>query len=106
MSLNSSTKKEHVRQCLHCLFLVIMCYSGSIDIIIRGTVLCCLAIKPPYPTPAPCGVPETGYMSEVMAKVAAYNIVSSIRGKVESDLKDLHFGGCMVYVSWMQETKE
>jgi sulfide:quinone oxidoreductase len=51
-----------------------------------------IAVKPPYPTPVPCGVPKTGYMSEVMAKVAAHNIVSSIRGKAESDLKDLPFG--------------
>ena len=36
---------------------------------------------------------HTGYMSEVMAKVAAYNLVSSTRGNVESDLKDIHFGG-------------
>ena len=70
-----------------------MCYSGSSDIIIGGTVLFWLAIKSPYPTVAPCGVPDTGYMSEVMAKVAAYNLVSSTRGNVESDLKDIHFGG-------------
>lgn len=40
-----------------------------------------VAVKPPPgpPTPIPCGVPKTGYMSEVMAKVAAHNIVADIK---------------------------
>jgi sulfide:quinone oxidoreductase len=36
--------------------------------------------KPPEPTPVPCGVPKTGWMSEVMAKVAAQNIAADITG--------------------------
>ncbi len=51
-----------------------------------------VAVKPPYPTPVPCGVPKTGYMSEVMAKVAAHNIVTSIRNGKSSNLKELPFG--------------
>jgi sulfide:quinone oxidoreductase len=51
-----------------------------------------VAVKPPQPTPVPCGVPKTGYMSEVMAKVAAHNIVASIRGGTGSNLKELPFG--------------
>lgn len=44
-----------------------------------------VAVNPPAPTPVPAGVPKTGYMSEVMAKVAAKNIVAEIKGgaKVE-----------------------
>lgn len=42
-----------------------------------------VAVKPPPgpPTPVPCGVPKTGYMSEVMAKVAAHNIVADIEDR-------------------------
>jgi sulfide:quinone oxidoreductase len=37
-------------------------------------------VAPPEPTPVPCGVPKTGWMSEVMAKVAAHNITVDIKG--------------------------
>ncbi|HZD35451.1 MAG TPA: FAD/NAD(P)-binding oxidoreductase [Nitrososphaeraceae archaeon] len=42
-----------------------------------------VAVKPPPgpPPPVPCGVPKTGYMSEVMAKVAAHNIIADIEGR-------------------------
>lgn len=42
-----------------------------------------VAVKPPPgpPPPVPCGVPKTGYMSEVMAKVAAHNIVADIESR-------------------------
>ncbi len=39
-----------------------------------------VAQKPPEATPVPSGVPKTGYMSEVMAKVAAHNIAAEITG--------------------------
>ena len=38
-----------------------------------------VAVAPAEKTPVPCGVPITGYLSERMAQVAAYNIVASIR---------------------------
>jgi sulfide:quinone oxidoreductase len=37
-------------------------------------------VKPPATTPVPTGVPKTGWMAEVMAKVAAHNIVAAING--------------------------
>jgi sulfide:quinone oxidoreductase len=37
-------------------------------------------IKPPVPTAVPTGVPKTGWMSEVMGKVAAHNIAAEITG--------------------------
>jgi sulfide:quinone oxidoreductase len=37
-------------------------------------------IKPQIPTPVPTGVPKTGWMSEVMGKTAAHNVVAAIRG--------------------------
>jgi sulfide:quinone oxidoreductase len=37
-------------------------------------------VKPPVPTNVPTGVPKTGWMSEVMAKVAAHNIAAAING--------------------------
>jgi len=40
-----------------------------------------VAVKYPEPTPIPIGVPKTGYMSEVMARVAAENIASKVLGK-------------------------
>ena len=40
-----------------------------------------VAVNPPGLTPIPCGVPKTGYMSEVMAKVAAHNIIYDITGE-------------------------
>lgn len=45
-----------------------------------------VAVKPPPgpPTAVPCGVPKTGYMSEVMAKVAAHNIVADIEERDSS----------------------
>ncbi|HEX2923532.1 MAG TPA: FAD/NAD(P)-binding oxidoreductase [Chloroflexota bacterium] len=45
-----------------------------------------VAIKPPDVTPIPTGVPKTGYMSEVMAKVAAHNIAADILGWEHKDL--------------------
>ncbi len=48
-----------------------------------------VAIKPPFTTPVPTGVPKTGYMSEVMAKVAAHNIAAAITG---GEPKELPFG--------------
>lgn len=39
-----------------------------------------VAVKPLAPTPVPTGVPKTGYVSEVMAKVAAQNIATAIKG--------------------------
>ncbi|MCX7914864.1 MAG: hypothetical protein N3A53_00980 [Verrucomicrobiae bacterium] len=38
-----------------------------------------VAVAPPSPCEAGCSVPKTGYISEVMAKYAARNIVASIR---------------------------
>ncbi len=40
-----------------------------------------VAVKYPEPTQIPIGVPKTGYMSEVMARVAVDNIVSKVLGK-------------------------
>ncbi len=37
-------------------------------------------VKPPDPTEIPTGVPKTGWMSEVMARVAADNIAADITG--------------------------
>ena len=39
-----------------------------------------VAIAPPQETLVPAGVPKTGQMSEVMAKVAAQNIAADIQG--------------------------
>ena len=39
-----------------------------------------IAIAPPQETPVPAGVPKTGQMSEVMAKVAAQNITADLQG--------------------------
>ncbi len=45
-----------------------------------------VAVDPPAPTPVPCGVPKTGYMSEVMARTAAHNIAAEITGKPPKEL--------------------
>jgi sulfide:quinone oxidoreductase len=45
-----------------------------------------VAVSPPAPTPVPCGVPKTGYMSEVMARIAAHNIAAEITGKPPKEL--------------------
>lgn len=45
-----------------------------------------VAVKPPGPTPVPCGVPKTGYMSEVMAEIAAHNVAAEITGKPPKEL--------------------
>ena len=37
-------------------------------------------MDPPGPTPVPCGVPKTGYLSEEMAKIVAHNIQADIEG--------------------------
>jgi sulfide:quinone oxidoreductase len=39
-----------------------------------------VAVAPVDETPVPCGVPKTGYPSEVMAKTAAHNIAADIEG--------------------------
>lgn len=38
-------------------------------------------VPPPEPTPVPCGVPKTGYPSEVMAKTAVHNIAVELTGR-------------------------
>jgi sulfide:quinone oxidoreductase len=43
-------------------------------------------VKQPEQTPVPCGVPKTGYMSDVMGKVAAKNIEAEIMGKPPQEL--------------------
>jgi sulfide:quinone oxidoreductase len=43
-------------------------------------------VKQPEKTQVPCGVPKTGYMSDVMGKVAAQNIEADILGKPPRDL--------------------
>jgi len=40
-------------------------------------------VPPVGTSKVPCGVPKTGYPSEVMAKTAAFNIAASIEGKEE-----------------------
>ena len=40
-------------------------------------------VPPAGETEVPCGVPKTGYPSEVMAKTAAHNIAADIRGEAE-----------------------
>lgn len=40
-------------------------------------------VPPVGETDVPCGVPKTGYPSEVMAKTAAHNIAADIRGETE-----------------------
>ncbi len=40
-----------------------------------------VAIAPPEKTPIPTGVPKTGYMSEVMGRVAGHNIAAEIKGQ-------------------------
>lgn len=37
-------------------------------------------VKPPHATSVPTGVPKTGWMAEVMGKVAAHNIAAEIKG--------------------------
>jgi sulfide:quinone oxidoreductase len=46
-------------------------------------------VKPPQPTEVPTGVPKTGWMAEVMAKVAAHNIAAAITGGAP---KEIPFG--------------
>ena len=45
-----------------------------------------VAVRPPAPTPVPTGVPKTGYMSEVMARIAARNIAAAITGGPPTEL--------------------
>jgi sulfide:quinone oxidoreductase len=45
-----------------------------------------VALAPPAPTPVPTGAPKTAYMSEVMARTAAHNIVSRIKKEKPSSL--------------------
>lgn len=37
-------------------------------------------VRPPGPTPVPCGVPKTGWPTEQMAKLAVKNIVADLKG--------------------------
>lgn len=46
-------------------------------------------VKPPEPTLIPTGVPKTGWMSEVMARVVAQNIAADITG---GEHRELPFG--------------
>lgn len=39
-----------------------------------------VSVESPHRTPVPCGVPKTGYLSEEMARVVAYNVAASIAG--------------------------
>lgn len=39
-----------------------------------------VAVKPRESTPVPCEFPKTGHMSEVMAKLAAFNIAAALNG--------------------------
>lgn len=41
----------------------------------------CVSLDPPAPTQVPCGVPKSGYLSEEMAKLVAYNIAADIDGE-------------------------
>ncbi len=45
-----------------------------------------VAVDQPEQTPVPCGVPKTGYMSDIMGKVAAQNIEAEIMGKPHKEL--------------------
>lgn len=45
-----------------------------------------IAVKPPEATPIPIGVPKTGYMSEVMARVASKNIVADLTDEAHVEL--------------------
>jgi sulfide:quinone oxidoreductase len=49
-----------------------------------------VAVNPPWQTASPVGVPKTGFPAETMARVAAENIVSQIRG--EPPTKEENFG--------------
>ncbi len=48
------------------------------------------AVTAPFTTPLPVGVPKTGYPTDTMAKTAADNIVSQIKGQPAS--KEVPFG--------------
>ncbi|HEU5089215.1 MAG TPA: NAD(P)/FAD-dependent oxidoreductase, partial [Roseiflexaceae bacterium] len=43
-------------------------------------------VPPVGETAVPCGVPKTGYPSEVMAKTAAHNIAADIKGGERSSM--------------------
>lgn len=59
------------------------------DVLAAGVAI---AIAPPEPTAVPAGVPKTGHMSEVMARVAAHNVVADIKGTAtrQMPLEELH----------------
>jgi NADH dehydrogenase FAD-containing subunit len=46
-----------------------------------------VAVAAPWQTPIAVGVPKTGFPSEVMARVAAHNIASEIKGKPPTEEK-------------------
>lgn len=46
------------------------------------------AVAVPWQTPTPTGLPKTGFPTEVMAKVAAQNIVHQIKGEEPGEHKD------------------
>jgi sulfide:quinone oxidoreductase len=52
-------------------------------------------VPPVGETEVPCGVPKTGYPSEVMAKTAAHNIAADIRG--EGERKTMPFSLIQAY---------
>src|SRR5579863_2826712 len=54
-----------------------------------------VALAPPAPTPIPTGAPKTAYMSEVMARTAAHNIVSRIRKRQPTAHADSRHSGHM-----------
>jgi sulfide:quinone oxidoreductase len=58
-------------------------HSTYVNIYAAGVAV---AVSPPGPTPVPCGVPKTGYMSEVMAKVVAHNIAAKFTGGEQKEL--------------------
>lgn len=47
-----------------------------------------VTVSPPWQTPIATGVPKTGFPAEVMAKVAAHNIVAEIKGEEPHESKE------------------
>ena len=46
------------------------------------------AVAVPWQTPTPTGLPKTGFPTEIMAAVAAENIIHQIKGEEPSEHKD------------------
>jgi sulfide:quinone oxidoreductase len=53
------------------------------------TVGVAIAIAPPEPTPVPTGVPKTGYMTQMMAKIAAAAIAADIKNEPVAPAEDI-----------------